>query len=189
MIYRTYAPEFGRWAARQFGVDEATAQDAFQDAVVVAWDHARAGRLTELRSELKTYLFGIGRHRLLKVAAQRRREQPWPDDKAGDQPGPLPTPVQETELALAADPTRLNQLLGPPESACRRLLEGFYFERRSLTELAARLGYKTEAVARKKKCLCLRALRELVSRHHLTLDSFLRDAALDLPTTTDSADA
>jgi len=179
MIYRTYAAEFGRWAMRHFGVGEEAAQDAFQDAVVIAWDHARSGHLTELRAGLKTYLFGVGRHRLLKSRARQSREPRWSDVSppagGGEPGGPAPTPEQEAGLALAANVGMLDQLLGPPDTPCRRLLEGFYFERRSLAELAQWLGYKTEAVARKKKCLCLRALRQVVSRYGLTLDSFLTD--------------
>ena len=178
LIYTTFAPEFSRWAARCYGADAATAQDAFQDAVVVTWDHARSGHLAELRAGLKTYLFGIGRHRLLKAAAAAHRLEPLPEfgfDADFDAAGPQPTPAQEQELALAADSARLAQLLGPVESVCRRLLEGFYFERLSLAALADQLGYRTEAVARKKKCLCLRALRETVSRQRLTLDSFFLD--------------
>ncbi|MBD0257043.1 MAG: sigma-70 family RNA polymerase sigma factor, partial [Cytophagales bacterium] len=63
----------------------------------------------------------------------------------------------------------LMNLLGTLGEGCREMLLGFYYERKSMQELAGAMGYASEAVAKNKKASCLKKLRDLVlgNRDHL----------------------
>lgn len=72
-IYREYRKEFLSWAYNNYGAGEDDALDSFQDAMIILYKNVREGKLTDLQSSLKTYLFSIGKNVLLTrfILAQR----------------------------------------------------------------------------------------------------------------------
>ena len=65
-IYKEYCRAFVKWSGQQFSSDDEVAKDAFQEAVIALHSNVVKGKLTELTSTLKTYLFSIGRNLVLK---------------------------------------------------------------------------------------------------------------------------
>lgn len=64
-IYQSYKPQFINWASSKFSLSEADIIDCWQDSVIAFYEQVVSGRLETLDVGLKTYLFAIGRNKLL----------------------------------------------------------------------------------------------------------------------------
>ena len=74
-LYHQYREEFGVWISKNFKCDEELAADVYQQAFTTMYYNIKEGRLTELRSSLKTYLFAIGKNLLrdhFKIHSRRQ---------------------------------------------------------------------------------------------------------------------
>jgi RNA polymerase sigma-70 factor (ECF subfamily) len=67
-------------------------------------------------------------------------------------------PEYEESFQLAR---RALQKLGDP---CRKLIELFYYEKKSITEIADEMDYKNPETAKNQKCKCMARLRKLVEQ-------------------------
>ena len=70
-IYQAHREEFVVWAQKSFRCSEDVAKDSYQVAFFIFYDNILTGKVTHLSSSIKTYLFGIGKHKLFE---QNRKE-------------------------------------------------------------------------------------------------------------------
>ena len=66
IIYKSHKFEFISWLTNKFHCSEEEAKDVYQFAVMTLYDNIRNERLSELSSSIKTYLFAIGKHKILE---------------------------------------------------------------------------------------------------------------------------
>ena len=161
-IYRQYRTEFFRFAHR-YTSDETTLEDIFQDAIIVVYENALAGKLDKLKSSVKTYLFSTGKFMLFKEFRDKKEystdesylfdhyEQAVIEDVFEDE-GP-----DERQKQLAAHFKKLGD-------KCREILELFYLQGLKLDEIVTVQGYENKNVAKSQKSRCLKRLKELVGQ-------------------------
>ncbi|MGB3617656.1 MAG: RNA polymerase sigma factor [Catalinimonas sp.] len=161
-LYTAHRREFMHWIQRACGCDETTASDVYQDAIIAVYENAVGCKLVELRSSLKTYLFAVGR----RTALHRMRARTHaPLDACYDQAAEVPT-----QHAEQAREEFVRQQLATLDADQQKLLRLFYFERLSLREIAERLGYKNEQVAKTAKARCMKKLRANARRAYALID-------------------
>ena len=159
-IYRTYQAEFIGLTAKYSRLDREQLADVFQDAAIILIQNVRSGKLSELTSSLKTYLFGIGKKLLLKRHATPVRETFLPEINESHVNGIDPTVHQAMELNETGQflQKALHQL-GP---VCNRLLTLTFYDGLRSAAIADEMGYSDETVVRVQRLRCIRRLRELV---------------------------
>lgn len=153
--YRFYAPAIRKFILKNGG-SPADAEDIFQDALLVLYHKAREGRLV-LSCSLFTFIYSISRNLWLKRLRQKGRETNLSDDFSH-------IPVDASQLAQleANEELRLlSSLLDKLGESCRKVLMRYYFDRMSMKEIALDMGLSGEQVAKNKKSLCLKQLKEL----------------------------
>lgn len=133
------------------------AEDLLQDALIILWERVRSGRY-EYKARLATFLLGIVKNRWLRVLADRRREPLAPVDA---------DPPDETEAVdeTIAGEERIavvRRAMERMDGMCRRVLLMFYWEERSMEEIAEILGFSNAATAKSKKYQCKKALERLI---------------------------
>lgn len=145
---------------RKLGCDDEAAQDVFQDAVVELLIAIEEEKF-QGQSSLKTYLFGIAKH--LWFARLRRQgvEQRYQDRLMAD---PTPErPVTPEGLYLRQhQQEKIDGVLQQLGDACREVLT-LWSLRYDMKEIATRMGYANDQIARNKKSRCLQRLKQLVS--------------------------
>ncbi|HZY78079.1 MAG TPA: sigma-70 family RNA polymerase sigma factor [Cyclobacteriaceae bacterium] len=151
-LYSTYRTEFIGWAVKQFNCPRAAAEDAWQQTIVIFYENVVSGRLQELSSSEKTYLFAIGKNKLREFNRTQMREQELGEFDTAEDAAPEPLDQQMLEKAVAC-----LDALGEP---CRSLLVEFYYHRSSMDQIVARLGYRNEDTAKSQKYKCLVRLRK-----------------------------
>lgn len=158
-IYLEYRGPFVQWIRAEFSCSEEDAIEFFQTAVVILYDNVVTGKLQELNSNVKTYLFGIGRNKAHEWLRRRHRMGAEADDLLinylhEDEPD---VDEQEYAHALRTVDQGMNRL-GEP---CKTLLQLFYYNKQSIREICDHLQYKNEESAKNQKYKCLKRLKSL----------------------------
>jgi len=162
-VYFDYKSEFMKFMSR-YNAKEDVLEDIFQDALIVLYENAQAGKLDALKSTVKTYLFGTGKFMLFKHFRDNKREVPTEESYLFDQyeqaaiedvyedEGP-----NDYQKKLAANFKKLGD-------KCREILELFYLQGMKLDEITVRQGYDNKDVAKSQKSRCLKSLKQLIGR-------------------------
>jgi RNA polymerase sigma factor (sigma-70 family) len=158
-IYRDYRQPFIQWIKSEFHCSDDDAIEFFQTSVVILYDNIVSGKLTELNSNLKTYLFGIGKNKAHEWLRHRQKQGNSVDDLLIQYIHEDAPDTDEAEFAdnLRKVETGMNAL-GEP---CRTLLQLFYYYKASMREICEKLEYKNEDTAKNQKYKCLKRLQVL----------------------------
>ena len=140
------------------------ARDIFQEAIIVLYEKAKSGNF-ELNCQIKTYLYSVSRRLWLKRLQQMSRFAPDVNGSAEtiqveddlDDHNQKNEDFQMMEGAL--------QQLGEP---CKSLLEAYYLEKRSMSEIASNFGYTNADNAKNQKYKCLMRLKKLFFAQYKT---------------------
>ncbi len=159
-LYKEYRIPFIQWMTGTYRLSEEDAEDMFQNVVVIFYDQVSTGKLTELRSSVKTYLFGIGKN---LARESMRRQQKYPEGPSEllinhvvDDSGYEDKVKFEQDLRNAS---RGLNLMGDP---CKSILQFFYFDRQSLESICTLMQYKNAETVKVKKFKCLQRLKKLM---------------------------
>src|SRR5258708_39689823 len=66
-IYKAYRSEFVGWAGSHYQCDKEEARDIYQASVITLYDNIIKERLQQLNGSVKTYLFAIGRNKIMEL--------------------------------------------------------------------------------------------------------------------------
>jgi RNA polymerase sigma factor (sigma-70 family) len=157
--YEKYRKEYINWIRRfaNCGADDAC--EYYQGTILIFYENVMNGKLTELQSSLKTYLFGIGKNLVMhqyrkNVRGERVKAEFILQTHLADSSQELI--AEDNDLAMIH---RCFERIGDP---CHRLLELFYFHQKSMEEICQELGYKNPETAKNQKYKCMERLRKLV---------------------------
>lgn len=159
-LYKKYRPMFITWAESNFDCDEDDAVDIFQRSFTFLYYNIKDDKLTTLTSSLKTYLFSIGRNlfrakfrdkhsSLLSIEGNMEVDEKMDSNILDDY-----NHAHEKELVR-----KLLNKIGDP---CKTLLELIYIHNYAVESIVEEMDYSDERVVRKRKCLCLKRLREMI---------------------------
>ena len=133
-------------------------EDVLQEAVVVLWEKVRSGKF-QYESQLSTFIMGTAKNIWMRRLARRRKEVPEGrnvDDARSPDPSPLEELIDSDRARLVRDSL---EKLGDP---CKRLLLLFYWEERSLEDIATQMGFANAETVKSKKYQCKKALERIL---------------------------
>jgi len=137
------------------------AQDIFQEALIVLIENLKKEDF-QLTCKISTYLYSVARNLWL---SQWRKSKPFVD--TGDYIAieqQLAADLVETEDDAFKLPTdeKLRKAIEDLGHPCQKLLISFYYEKRKMSEIVARMPeLKNENNARKRKYDCIKQLKKL----------------------------
>jgi RNA polymerase sigma factor (sigma-70 family) len=156
LLYDKYRILFLKFAAKNFAVDRDTAEDIYQESFIAVYENMKEGRYAESSVSIQTYLFAIGKNKLLNHLRDNTRETVdiseniLPPDPAFEEPDW----ERKQEIVYRA-------VCEMPEP-CNSILTLFYYDRKSMAEIARTFNYKNEQVAKNRKYLCIGKLKEII---------------------------
>lgn len=162
-IYEEFREEFLRWIVKEYNCSSDDSKDIYQLTILIFYDNIRQGKLQHLVSSVKTYLFGIGKNIAKENLRKEKRfvpigQEKWLKEYLIDEPSNV---MDENVFAKAK--TALEKL-GQP---CQRLIEMFYYEKKSIPQITEELGYKNADTAKNQKCKCMARLRKLYEQESI----------------------
>ncbi|OJU23567.1 MAG: RNA polymerase subunit sigma-70 [Sphingobacteriales bacterium 41-5] len=143
------------------------AKDVFQEAMVVLYEKARSGNF-ELNCQIRTYLYSVSKRLWLKKLQQSNRFISDPGDE-----GMANVPVEddltehdekETEFEM------MHQSINKLGEPCKSLLEAFYFQKKSMQDIADGFGYTNSENAKTQKYKCLMRLKKIFFTNYTKKD-------------------
>lgn len=161
-LFKTFYLEeqerFVSWCQKELSLDENEARDAYQEAQMYLYENIIHGRLNRLSSQLSTYLYSIAKNQVLmkfrKQSTVLKHESRLNEHmvflKGTEELG------SDKTLAAEQIKNEIDHMLEP----CKSLLKLFYYESLSFKDIAQRLGYKNDGVAKNQKKRCLERLRK-----------------------------
>ncbi len=155
LIYEEFRNEFIQWSSYHYNISKEEAKDYFQEVILALYRNIKSGATIVIDTELKTYLFSIGKYLILKGIRHKSYEQEF-----------LTIPEitnlnsfedQHDHEHLVQLVKRIYKLIGSP---CKEILEMHYAKRFDMESIANRMGYKNANVAKKKKYECIKQLED-----------------------------
>ncbi len=156
-LYSTHRSGFIMFATK-YALANEDILDIYQDAFVALVENAEKGKLDTLATELKTYLFAIGKYMIFSKLKKNRNdfveiaqlpnEIEWP-------------PIEENEQRLILLENSLNKL----GVQCYQILRLFYYEGKKLDDILGILPYQSKDVLKSQKARCLKQLKEMLSKN------------------------
>ena len=133
------------------------ARDIFQEAMIVLYEKA-ASESFVLSCQIKTYLYSVCRRLWLKKLQQSQRYNPVIDINQEI------TPVEdelEAHEKKDADFILMEKAVNKIGEPCKSLLEAYYFQKRTMPEIANIFGYTNADNAKTQKYKCLVRLKKI----------------------------
>lgn len=169
-IARTYnnlRSEFVAYSRRKYNLDEETILDLYHESFYILYKKVRHHQLTELTCSLKTYLFSIGSNLILNEL--RRRKKLTPDIE-----NHLTSIISENlNIEFEEEQTKrisiLKHSLEILSETCKKIIELFYWQKLSLTEILFKMtDYNTINALKTQKYKCMRKLEKLTKEKFVT---------------------
>lgn len=160
ILYLRYREAFFYWAKPRYRCNEEDLADSFQEAVIIFYQNVQEGKLTDLRSSIKTYLFGIGKNLLLKRYEKNKRFLSTDAENAPE--------IKEIDTSIEDnyDLTHRQKIIKTAFARlgenCRELLTYFYYRGFDNNEIAQRMDYKNTDTVKSRKRNCMVKLEKIL---------------------------
>jgi RNA polymerase sigma factor (sigma-70 family) len=158
-FYSAHRREFIGWVQKAFGYPPEEATDIYQDAIIVVYENILSEKITTLKASLKTYLFSIGKNKLLRKIDKDKRMESEPESV------PMLREVStelDDEQELHARYQAFADYFETMGDPCKSILYLYYFKNLAMQKIAAMIGYKSEDVVKSQKVRCLKTLKTAV---------------------------
>lgn len=154
-LYQAYRNEFIAFTAKNFGAQAEQSKDAFQEAILDFHQNIITEKLVELTSSAKTYLFQIGKNKVLNILKKEQRLT-YHDDLQLIKGQEYESFIVEDEWAYTQE--QIQTVLSEIPSDCQKIMELFYYKEYDMESIATEMNYKNSNTAKSKKSLCMKNL-------------------------------
>ena len=154
-IYLDYRNEFVNWLKSKYSVETEEGLELYQQTILIFYENVLKGKLVKVSSGLKTYLFAIGKNKMMEESRSKLRV-------VHSAPGEVEVQYDsenEDKVYLEQRILNLRNSFRQLGEHCRQLLQLFYYQRLSLDEIVALQGYKNRNTAKNQKYKCMEKLR------------------------------
>lgn len=153
-IYADNFPWLESYILQNSGNSE-DAQDVFQESIFAVWLNLKSGKFIGTRDQLNAYVRQICKYKWInQLRSANRKKTFYPNDLPDEQTNSLLDNQEETERNTALSSSIA--LLG---HKCRKVLELFYFKKKSLAAIATDMQ-NTEESIKTIKYRCMMQLRK-----------------------------
>ncbi len=143
--------------AQSFSLRREDALDIYQDSIIALYQNIVIQQRLPINSSLKTYLFGIGKHKIYDWFKARQKTHRLIDEGGGVEEMALPGDEGPTE-----EQERLARHFAQLSESCQNILRQFYYRGWTIKEIVTHTHYKDENTVKSHKSRCLKKLMELI---------------------------
>lgn len=153
-IYQTHRKAFLSFGAKyNLSLDDLL--DVYQDTIIAFIENIKKGHLNNLKSEIKTYLFSIGKYLIFKRLSE----------SSGNSLDEISDEIEWFEIEDDnAEINQIEQALTQLGEQCYKILKLFYYEEKKLDEILQILPYENKDVLKSQKSRCLKQLKKILGK-------------------------
>jgi RNA polymerase sigma-70 factor (ECF subfamily) len=137
------------------------AKDVFQQTMIIFYENIISEKLTDIKTQVKTYLFGIGKNKLHELLRDKNKQSAQFNDQIYVN---TEYDYQDAEDAYEDQLKLVEVCLDELGDPCRRILGQYYYHRKTMLQISESLGYKNSETVKNLKYKCLQRLRQIVSK-------------------------
>ena len=153
-IYLEYKAGFLGFAKR-YPIDTGVALDIYHDSVIALYENIVQGKLNELKSSIKTYLYAIGKYKIFAYLRSPKQEE-LRGEELMEQINLFEIDTAEERLQLLR---RSYLQLGPK---CQQMLHLFYYKGLKLEGIQREMSYESKDTVKSQKSRCLKQLKKII---------------------------
>ena len=157
ILYTLFFPSISYFIRENSGKPE-DAEDIFQEAILVLFNQIKKRELV-LTCQLKTYFYSICRNLWLKAIKKQKIKRIDIQDKE------VFVNIESStfrSIEVNEEKQAMLELLKQLGEDCQKVLMYFYYERLQMKEIAIRMSFANDQVARNKKVKCLKQLTNIM---------------------------
>ncbi|QHI35666.1 hypothetical protein IMCC3317_10120 [Kordia antarctica] len=155
-VYLSYKVAFVNYAIR-YNIDNDTILDIYQEAIIAMHQNFVIKQTVLQNSTVKTYLFGIGKHKIYDYLKANKKMFAITDASSNE--------ITEINIEDTA-PTERQQLLAlnfeKLGESCKEILKLFYYRGFSIKDIVFHTHYKDENTVKSHKSRCLKKLTTFI---------------------------
>ena len=163
-LYDEIRQPFLVWAVQFYQCEDEDAIEIYQKAYTILYMNVRNEKLTNLTSSIKTYLFSIGKNLFREKFRNKHNRLVNLEDVSNTNAVKVEV---DTDVLNEYEDTHQKEivryLLDEIGDPCKTLLNLMFIKGYSADSVVREMGYSDERVVRKRKSLCLKKLREMVT--------------------------
>ncbi|BAO75182.1 RNA polymerase sigma factor [Winogradskyella sp. PG-2] len=156
IVYKNYRSEFLNYVKR-YEIDYETSLDIFQDAIIAMYQNFAIKKIYLEKSTVKTYLFGIGKHKTFNYLKSKNKHLRIVNDVEDYEELDIEEPslnFYQKQLAK-----QLNQI----SESCKEVLKLYYYRNLTINEIVEQTHYKDANTVKSHKSRCMKRLKSLVN--------------------------
>jgi RNA polymerase sigma factor (sigma-70 family) len=147
--------------AKKYPIAEEDIIDVYQDAIIALRDNAVNGTIDNLKSELKTYLFSIGKYMIYNKVKQQKKVHLVEDSSSFiTNEDVLTLNINTNELTH--EQKQLQAAFKALGEKCKAILTLFYYRGFDLEEIMKTLDYTNKDVVKSQKSRCIKSLKTMI---------------------------
>jgi len=158
-VYLEYKAEFLNFS-KKYNLSDEDLNDIYQDTIIAFYENVASGKLSELTSTIKTYIFSIGKYSIFSHLKKSNKtivlERGYLEN--------LDLKAIDFDFQVTPKSMQIKEAIEKLGDRCRRIIVLFYYQSYSIEALMHELEYKNENVVRSHKSRCLRNLKDLIKR-------------------------
>ena len=154
-IYAEYRESFLHFS-HGISADEELIVDSFQEAVIALYENLVIGRINQKDTTVKTYLFAIGKHKLLNAVKRNSKEIKILQELKSENVYQLTPEESSDQKDILAKAFRQ---MG---RKCRDIIMKYYYHKYSIDAIATEMNYKNNNTVKAHKSRCMAKLKDIV---------------------------
>jgi len=156
-VYVEYKSEFLSFS-KKYNISEEDINDIYQDSIIAFYENVVNGKLKELTSTIKTYIFSIGKYSIFNKLKKVNKTISLDREHLEN----LDLRAIDYDFQPTQKSTQVKSAMEKLGDRCRKILVLFYYHSYSIEALMHELEYKNENVVRSHKSRCLKNLKDLI---------------------------
>lgn len=141
--------------AKQYPIAPDIALDIYHDSIIALYENIKRGKLNDLKSSIKTYLYAIGKYKIFAYLKLVQHEQ-YDGAELIEEIKLFEIETSEERLKLLQ---RAYQKLG---LKCQQILHLFYYNGLSLEDIQVQMSYESKDTVKSQKSRCLKQLKQII---------------------------
>ncbi len=158
-VYRSNRESIINWITRKHSCSLEEAKDIYQDAIVIFYNNAVKGKISEINFSISSYLHEVVRRQFLN---KLKKENRMSRGLSGFLQAPEASNL-ESEHLFEQKLELVHKAMQEMSEACKQLIKLRYYSNMDMQAICQQLGYKNPDTAKNLKYKCMRILRRKVN--------------------------
>ena len=141
-----------------YGKDDGYLIDLYQEAIVTLWENIQKGKLGKMTSTLTTYLFAVGKY---KMMANDRKFKEMTTELDLQNLDLVDDDAEETAEQEERE-RKIDEIMSRMTYPCSDILRMHYWEKLSGEEIAVQMKYASTDAVKTQKYKCMQKLKQAV---------------------------